>query len=157
MHEIMEKQFAILKLYLPLRSQIMDALEDKDLNFKPEHLSSISEECIQIGEWQGAYLGGFKKFAQDFEYRNDDDGRRTSVAKLRAWYEGMDADIVAAVEGMTDEDVENRKINRGGWEASVEWSLRIWQECLIIFYTKMLLYFKLMEKKVPEGLTQWLE
>ncbi len=66
----MEKQFSILKIYIPIRGQIMDALEDKDLSFKADKLPSVGETCVQIGEWQRAYVDGFKTFKQDFEYRN---------------------------------------------------------------------------------------
>jgi len=157
MNDVMQKQFDILNLYLPIRTGILDALTDEDLAFKPELLPSIGDACVQIGEWQAAYLGGFKTFKQDFTYRNDNPNRAKSVQELRKWYEFMDGEIMAAIEAMSDEDIENKKIDRGGWLASVEWSLRIWQECLIIYYTKMLFYFKLMEREVPKGLAQWIE
>ena len=135
----------------------MDALKDEDLNFKPEHLPSIGETCIQIGEWQHAYVDGFKTFKQDFEYRNSDAELIKSVKMLRTWYEKMDAEIETAIDAMSDNDVTNRGIDRGGWEASVEWNLRIWQECLIIFYTKMMVNFELMDKELPEGVARWIQ
>ncbi len=157
MNKTMERQFKLLKLYLPMRGHILDALKDEDLSFQPKNLPSFSDILIQIGEWQGGYLDGFRNFSQDFSYRNEDPERATSLAKLRSWYEGMDEEIEAAIEMMSDEDVENRGIDRGGWEASVEWNLRIWQECLVIFYTKALVSFKLMGKEVPESVAQWIE
>ena len=157
MHERMERQFKILKLYLPIRGHILEALEDKDLDFRPEKLSPFADIFVQLGEWQGAYLEGFRTFNQDFSYRNEDPSRAKSIAKLRAWYEEMDKEIQAAIEAMSDEDVEGRGIERGGWQASVEWNLRIWQECLIIFFTKTLFYFKLMDKELPESLGKWID
>ena len=153
----MKKEFAILNLYLPMRGQVLDVLEDIDLDFKPEALPSIGETCLQLGEWQMAYIIGFKTFEQNFDYRNTDQEMRKSVKGLRAWYQQMDQDIEKAIAGISAEDIENKGINRGDWEASVAWNLRIWQECLIIFYTKMMHYFKLMGKKVPDGLVKWIE
>ncbi len=156
MHETMEKQFAILKLYLPMRKEILDSLEDKDLAFSAKGLPSIGETCLQLGEWQHAYLMGFKTFKQDFDYRNTDQDMQSKVRKLRSWYLEMDLAIEQAIKGMSDDDIENKSIDRGTWEASVEWNLRIWQECLIIFFTKMMVNFKLMDRDLPNGLAQWI-
>jgi hypothetical protein len=153
----MERQFNILKLYIPIRGHILDALEDGDLDFEHEKLGPLSDIFIQIGEWQAAYLAGFQTFTQDFSYRNDVPKRQNSVALLRAWYDGMDEEIEAAIEAMSAEDIENRGIERGGWQASVEWNLRIWQECLLISYTKATFYFKLMGKELPDSLVKWIE
>ena len=157
MHEIMEKEFAILKLYLPMRGQILDTLNDKDLAFKAKVLPSVGDTCIQIGEWQQSYIEGFKTFKQDFNYHNTDLKREISVEKLRSWYQQMDHEMENTIEAMREEDIENKGIERGGWEASVEWNLRIWQECLIIFFTKMMVNFKLMGRELPDGLAKWIE
>jgi len=157
MHERMERQFSILKLYIPIRGHILDDLEDGDLDFEQDKLGRLSDIFIQLGEWQAAYLAGFRTFTQDFSYRNDVPEREKSLALLRAWYDGMDEEIEAAIEAMSAEDIENRGIERGGWQASVEWNLRIWQECLLIFYTKATFYFKLMGKELPDSLVKWIE
>ncbi|MDA1330132.1 MAG: hypothetical protein DWG76_04180 [Chloroflexi bacterium] len=156
MNAAMEKQFALLKLYQPMRAEVMDALKDRDLGFKPENSPSVADLCVQIGEWQQSYIDGFKTFSQDFDYRNNYPELRTSVEKLKSWYAELDAELEATLEGLSDEDVENKVIDRGGWSASPEWSLRIFQECLIIFYSKMWVYFNLMGREQPEGLRKWI-
>lgn len=157
MNKKMEKQFDLLKLYLPIRGQVLDALKDQDLYFQPDNLPSLGEVCVQLGEWQAAYVDGFQSFKQDFSQRNEVPERATSVAKLRDWYQEMDQAIYEAIDVMSEEVIESKGIDRGGWQASVEWNLRIWQECLIIFYTKAYVYFKLMGKDLPEGLSKWIE
>lgn len=156
MNEVMEKQYALLKLYQPMRAEVMEALADEDLAFQPEKGPSVGELCVQIGEWQRAYIEGFKDFVQDFDYRNPDAELRKRVAKLKEWYAELDAELEAALEGLSDEEVEKRPIERGGWEASTAWNLRIYQECLIIFYAKMWVYFNLMGREQPEGLRRWI-
>jgi hypothetical protein len=157
MNEIMEKRYAVLKLYQPLRDEVMEALTDEDLAFQAEDLPSVGELCVQMGDWQQSYIDGFKHFKQDFENHNDDPELLKSVAKLNAWYAKLDAELEKVVEGLSDDEVENKKIDRGGWEASAKWSLEIYQECLIIFYAKMYMYFKLMGKELPKGLAHWVE
>ncbi len=156
MNEVMEKQYKLLKLYQPMRAEIMEALKDEDLSFQPENCPTVAGLCVQIGEWQQSYIDGFMHFKQDFDYRNHDAKLRKSVEKLKAWYAEVDKDLEQALEGLSDEDVESRAIDRGGWEASPAWSLRIYQECLIIFYGKMWVYFNLMGRAQPEGLTKWI-
>ena len=72
------------------------------------------------------------------------------------WYASLDSSLEEVLEALSDEDVENKAIDRGGWTASPEWSLRIYQECLIIFYAKMSLYFNLMGREQPDGLAKWI-
>lgn len=156
MNEVMEKQLNLLKLYQPMRAEIVDALKDEDLSFQPENSPSVAELCVQIGEWQQSYINGFEQFRQEFAYRNSDAKLRKSVEALKAWYAELDADLEQALEGLSDEDVESKGIERSGWEASPEWSLRIYQECLIIFYSKMWVYFNLMGREQPKGLAKWI-
>ena len=111
---------------------------------------------MQIGEWQQSYITGFKHFKQDFDFRNGAATLRESIEKLKAWYAELDADLEEALEGLSDEDVERKAIQRGGWKAVPAWSLRIYQECLIIFYSKMWVYFNLMGYAQPEGLAKWI-
>lgn len=156
MNEVMEKQYKLLKLYQPMRAEVMEALKDEDLNFQPENCPSVAELWLQIGEWQQSYIDGFKHFKQNFDYRNRDAKLRESVGKLKAWYEVLDANLEQELERLSDEDVKSKAIERDGWEASPEWSLRIYQECLIIFYGKMWVYFNLMGREQPEGLAEWI-
>jgi len=156
MNQQMEKQFNLLKLYQPMRSEIMDALRDEDLSFQPENSPSLAELCVQIGEWQQSYINGFKNFKQKFTYRNSDASLRKSMDALKSWYADLDADLENALESLSDDDVESKGIERGGWQASPEWSLRIYQECLIIFYSKIWVYFNLMGREQPDGLAKWI-
>jgi hypothetical protein len=156
MNQVMEKQFNLLKIYQPMRAEIMDALNDEDLSFQPENSPSVAELCVQIGEWQQSYINGFRHFKQEFSYRNSDAKLKKSVEALKEWYAKLDADLEQALEGLSDEDVESKGIERGGWQASPKWNLRIYQECLIIFYGKMWVYFNLMGHKQPDGLAKWI-
>ena len=79
MNEVMEKQFKLLKIYQPMRTEILAALKDKDLTFQPKNSPSVVEICLQIGEWQQSYIDGFKHFKQDFDYRNSDTELRKTV------------------------------------------------------------------------------
>jgi hypothetical protein len=156
MNDVMKKQFKLLKIYQPMRAEILAALKDEDLAFQPKNSLSVAELCVQIGEWQQSYIDGFIHFKQDFEYRNPDPQLRNNVEAIKSWYTSLDANLEEVLEALSDEDVENKTIDRGGWAASTDWSLRIYQECLIIFYAKMSVYFNLMGREQPDGLAKWI-
>lgn len=156
MNSLIEKKYPIFEIYQNMRPQVFSAITDADLDFAPPNCPSLGELCVQIGEWQRSYIDSFKTFKQDFEYRNPDPGLRKSTEKLLAWYAQLDAELRAAVEALSEEDIENKVVDKGGWHASLTWNLEIYKECLIIFYTKCWVYLKQMGKTLPEGIDHWM-
>ena len=43
MNEVMEKQYKLLKLYQPMRAEVMETLKDADLSFQPENCPSVAD------------------------------------------------------------------------------------------------------------------
>jgi len=156
MNKIMEKQYPIYKLYQQMRMHIFDAINDVDLAFSPPHCPTLGELCVQIGEWQRSYIDSFKTFKQNFDYRQPDQGMSGSTPKLKAWFEAMDAELLEALEALSDEDIDSKVVDKGDWEASLTWNLDIYKECIIIFFTKAWVYLKIMGKPLPKGWDHWI-
>ena len=155
-NKIMDKQYPGLEMYQGMRVEIMEAVNDEDLSFQPENCPSLGELCLQIGEWQQAYVDGFRNFEQNFGWRHTDPSIQGSAARLLDWYAELDAELKKVVAAIPDYDVDNKPVERGGWTASVTWNLDIFKECLVIFYSKCWVYFKLMGKPLTKGLDDWL-
>lgn len=155
MNAIIEEQYPIFKLYQGMRLQIFDVITDADLAFTPPNCPSLGELCVQIGEWQQSYIDSFKTFKQDFDYRQPDAEMGKSTAKLKAWWQAMDAELEQAVAALSDEDIETKVVDKGGWEAALPWNLDIYKECIIIFFTKAWVYLKIKGIQVPEGWDHW--
>ena len=68
-------------------------------------------------------------------------GIETSVAQLRAWYQQMDEEMKAVVEGFSDDDLK-KTIDRGGYEAPVDMQLDVYLQAQLIFFGKASIYCK---------------
>ena len=152
------KQFWDLnRMYTPLRDELMASLTDDDLAFMPGGDNpTLGALCRELGETQYAYVQSFKTFSIDFSYRMNDDAYLKSVAKLQSWYAELDQQLEAVLETVTDDDVANKKMDRGGYEAPVHISLDILREALLIFYGKVSVYLKGMRKVRTEMWRDWI-
>jgi uncharacterized damage-inducible protein DinB len=158
MNRIMTEQYPMFELYRRVRDQVMDLLSDDDLSFQPggDNLT-LGHLCREIGEVEQAYIDSFKTFRQDFSYRNEEPGLEKSVVKLSAWYEELDRELRATLEGLSDDDIQDRLIDRGeNFKIPPHIQLEIYKEALLIFYGKVSVYLKAMRKAPPEQFQDWI-
>lgn len=145
------------RMYTALRDELMAALSDEDLAYSPGGSNpTLGELCRELGETQYAYVQSFKTFEVDFSYRLNDDSVQKSVAKLQAWYQQLDSELEAALEAVTNDDVANKKMERGGYQVPVHISLDILREALLIFYGKVSVYAKAMGKPLTQTWQDWI-
>ena len=157
MNSDIQQFWELNRMYTPLRNELMDTLSDKDLNFSPGGENpTLGELCRELGETEYAYVQSFKSFKIDFSYRTNDDSYLSSVAKLKSWYQHLDEDLEAVLEQIRDEDVVNKRMDRGGYEVPIHISLDIFREALLIFYGKVSVYAKAMNKKLPQMWQDWI-
>ncbi|MCA9969041.1 MAG: DinB family protein [Anaerolineales bacterium] len=158
MNSILTDAYPLFELYQALRSQLMDLLTDADLAFTPGGANPpLGELCREIGEVQQAYIDSFASFTQDFAYRTETPGLSGSVAMLRGWYTNLDADLKAVIAGLSEEDVQTRRIDRGhDFKVPPRMQLEIYKEALLIFYGKTSVYLKLMGKELPPQWQHWI-
>jgi hypothetical protein len=81
----------------------------------------------------------------------------TSVTRLRGWFKSLDADLKEALEGLSEDDIQNRKVDRSGWEISVTYQFHIFREALLIFYGKISVYLKALGKTYTEQWEEWID
>ena len=157
MNSIMTEYYPTFRMYQALRTQLMDNLTDDDLGYTPGGANlPLGVLCVEIGETEHAYVQSFKTFAIDFSYRNPDSGLETSVSRLAAWYQAMDAELEATLAGLTEEDVKTRQIDRGGWSLRPLIQLDVYKEALLIFCGKVSVYLKAMGKPRSQQWQDWI-
>ena len=158
MNSIMKEQWTYQEMYMALRKQLLDILSDDELAFTPGGDNPpLGELCRGIGEVEQAYIDSFKSFQQDFVYRNETPGLTGSVAQLSAWFEVLDADFKATVEGLSEEDIQSKRIDRGGgFTLLPNIQLHVYREALLIFYGKASVYLKAMGKTPPKQWQEWI-
>lgn len=137
-----------------LRDQLMDMISDQDLAYKlPGSNPTLGELCAEMGHIEQVYIHSLKTFKQDWGYRDAQMEATNSVASLTAWYKKLDAELVEALSGFSEDDVHNKQIDRGqGFTPSLYVQFLIYHEALLIFYAKASVYLKALEKPYPD---QW--
>jgi hypothetical protein len=135
-----------------LRDQLLGMITDQDLACKlPGSNPTLGELCEEMGYTQQVYIRSFKTFKQEWGYRESQPEAPTSVASLTAWYKQLDADLVEALSGLSEDDVHNKQIDRGhGFTPSPYVQFLIYHEAVLIFYAKASAYLKALEKPYPE-------
>lgn len=158
MNSIMTEYYPVFELYQALRNQLMALLDDDDLHFRPDHRNpTLGALCLEMGEVQYAYIQSFKTFKMDLSYRNEEPGLESSVERLNAWYEQLDQELKAVVSGLPEAELSDRMIDRGGnFVLSPRIQLDVYKEALLIFYGKVSVYLKMIDKTLPEQWQQWI-
>lgn len=154
MTTFMREQQEVLSATQELRGQLLAVLTDADLGFRPaDGCLTLGELCREVGEVQHAYIDSFRTLRNDFSYRHDP-AVSGSVERLTAWYEQLDRELAAVLEGLEEADLA-RSVDRGdGFTPPVTTQFDIYREALLIFYAKAHVYLKALGKRVT-GPWQW--
>jgi hypothetical protein len=148
--------------YQGLRDQLMELLEDEDLDLRlGGDTVSLGALCREIGEIEKTYVDSFRTFRADFSYRNPDPELEHSVAALKAWYAELDRDLMAAVAALTEDDIASRRIIRGDFDEEFfsplpKIQLDIYREALLIFYGKVSIYLRSINRPLLEQWRDWI-
>lgn len=158
MNRMMDEHYPVFRLYQALRNQMMDLLVDVDLTFRlGGNNDTLGHLCREIGEVQHCYIQSFQTFEMDFSYRVDQPDLEKSVRRLVAWFKELDLELESAVANLSQEDIENRKIDRGGdFILSPQIQLEVYKEALLIFYGKASVYLKALQKELPDQWKHWI-
>ena len=158
MNSIITDYYSLFELYQSLRNQMMAILSDEELALRPaDENQSLGALCREIGEVQLSYIQSFETLQQDFSYRNQEAGLEGSVERLQAWFQELDGQLRAVIERYSEEDLENKVIDRGGgFIIPPRIQLEIYKEALLIFYGKTSVYLKMMGKMPSEQWREWI-
>ena len=150
MNSIITHYYPIFQTYQELRDQLMKTLVDEDLGYRPTAQNpTLGELCREIGEVEQAYIASFKTFRLDFSSRNEQPELESSVALLSAWYAALDRELRTALENLSEDDIRNRRIDRGHFSLPPQIQLDVYKEALLLFYGKVSVYLRAMGKTPP--------
>jgi uncharacterized damage-inducible protein DinB len=139
-----------------MRSQLLDSLSDADLAFSPGGQNmTLGDLSREMGEVEYSYIQSLKTFRQDWSYHNREAGLESSVALLKAWFQTLDDELKATVDAFSDEDLQ-KTIDRSGFSAPVELQLDVYLQALLIFLGKATVYFKAMNKALPQYFQEYI-
>jgi hypothetical protein len=158
MNTIMTGYFPVFEMYQAIRPALMETLADADLAYTPGGANPpLGVLCREIGEVEQSYIDSFKTFKLDFSYRNTTPGLEQSVAQLVERYAALDADLKSTIEGLSEEDIAGRVVERNeNFKLPPQIQLSIYNEALLIFYGKAIVYLRAMGKTPPQQMQDWL-
>lgn len=93
MNEGIENHYRNVVLqYLELRDQLLEALTDEDLGFKPSPRNmTLGQLCVRLGEDQQGYSESFRTLKFGVSFAVPGDRQLTgSVANLKTWFAELD-------------------------------------------------------------------
>ena len=148
--------------YQGLRDQLMELLDDVDLDLRlGGDTTSLGALCREIGEVEKTYVESFRTFRQDFSYHNPDPELEHSVAALKAWFAELDRDLMTSVAALSEDDIAHRRIIRGDFDEEFfsplpKFQLDVYREALLIFYGKVSVYLRAVERPLPQQWRDWI-
>lgn len=157
MNSVMEQRWPWVEGSNSLREELLNSLTDADLAFTPGGQNiTLGALCREMGEVQHSYIQSFKTFKQDFNYRTVEPELEGSVARLRAWYQALDAELKAVLSAMTEEDT-HKLVDRGsGFTLPVGIQLDVYLQALLIFFGKASIFLKAMNRPLPKQMAEWI-
>ena len=155
MNSYMQEKWPWIEGTHTLRTQLLETLSDTDLAYSPGGQNmTLGALCREIGEIEYSYTQSLKTFQQDWSYRNTEAGLESSVARLQAWYQTLDEEMKATVSALSDEDLK-KEVDRGGFAMPVDMQLDVYLQALLIFFGKATIYFKAMNKQLPQQVQEY--
>jgi uncharacterized damage-inducible protein DinB len=146
-NRVMQERWPWIEGSHVMRAQAISLLDDVDLAFNPGGVNmTLGALCREMGEVEHSYLESLKTLKQDWSYRSEETGLEGSVARLTAWYQTLDDEMKAVVAAFTDEDLA-KTVDRGvGPTWSIETQLEVYLQALLIFFGKLTIYLRAMNK-----------
>lgn len=134
-----------------LRDQLLTMISDGDLAYKlPGNNLSLGGLCEEMGYTQQVYTHSFKTLHLDWSYR-DSQPEVSSVASLKAWYEKLDTELMEVLSRLSEDDIQTKQIDRGhGFVPTIQVQFQVYHEALLIFYAKVSIYLKALEKELTD-------
>ncbi len=155
MNNVAQQETAILHQTQGMRNQLMDMLTDTDLAFRVPGNPTLGELCWEIGAIQRSYTDSFRFFKQDLNIGKPDPALTSSIERLKAWYKTLEDEMDAAIGSISEEDAQNRMIDRG-FPLPVRPQIHVYREALLIFLSKANVYLRALNKPPTGQLLEWI-
>ncbi len=140
-----------------MRAETLNTLTDADLAFTPGGAAmTLGALCREFGEIEYAYIQSFKNFKQDWSYHNTEAGLEGSLSQIKTWYQSLDDEMAAVISAFSADDAKKSIEREGGYKTTVETQLDIYLQALLIFFGKLTVYLKAMNKPLTKSFQDWI-
>jgi hypothetical protein len=140
-----------------MRDHVLTVVSDADLAYKlPGQNPTLGELLVELGDIEGIYSHSFETLTLDWAHRQLPPPAPITIASLQDWFAAQDAAMSTALSRFTEEDLHVDRIDRGhGFIASPHVQHMIYREAVYIFYGKLSVYLKALERDAGEEWAAW--
>ncbi|HET6819450.1 MAG TPA: hypothetical protein VFH98_02735, partial [Candidatus Limnocylindria bacterium] len=131
---------------------------DADLAYKlPGTNPTLGELLVELGDLQGVYTHSFQTFTLDWAHRELPPPSPITIAGLQAWFAAQDDAMEAALSRFNEDELRVDQIDRGrGFVASPFVQHQVYREAVYIFYGKLSVYLKALERDAGQEWAAWI-
>jgi hypothetical protein len=140
-----------------MRDHVLELVSDADLGYRlPGWNPTLGALLIEMGDVQGVYTHSFETFTLDWAHRELAPPSPVTVAALRAWFEAQDAAMERALARFSAAELQVDRIDRGhGFIASPFVQHQVYREAVYIFYGKLSVYLRALERDPGPEWAAW--
>jgi hypothetical protein len=140
-----------------MRDHLLTVVSDPDLAYKmPGRNTTLGELLVEMGDIEGIYTHSFETFTLDWTHRQLPPPAPITTASLQAWFSAQDDAMNRALSRLTEGELHIDRIDRGhGFIASPFTQHEIYREAVYIFYGKLSVYLKALERDAGESWAMW--
>jgi hypothetical protein len=151
-----QRELQLLRDTTALRVQLLESLSDADLAFALPGNPTFGVLIRDMGETEGAYIEAFKTLKHVWGIRPAEAGIETSVARLQAWFTGLDQELEAALTSIPEADFWTKQVDRGGgFLLPLGAAFHTYREAALIFYGKCVVYLHALDRPLNEQWQGW--
>jgi hypothetical protein len=135
-----------------MRDHLLTVVSDADLLYKlPGDNPTLGDLLVDLGDLEGVYTHSFESLTLDWSYLQLPPPAPMTVGNLQAWFRAQDDAMNQALSRFTDEELHIDRIDRGhGFIASPFVQYQVYREAVYIFYGKLSVYLKALERDAGE-------
>ena len=135
-----------------MRLQLLNILSNADLAFSPGGQNiTLGALLRKMGDLEYSYIQSLKTGMRDLSYHNTEAGLENDITRLKAWFQALDDEMLDTISAFSKEELTKR-VDRGGFNSTVEREVDHYGEALLIFFGKATIYLLAMNKPVPESI-----
>jgi hypothetical protein len=140
-----------------MRDHLLTLVSDADLAYRlPGWNPTLGELLVELGDVQGVYTHSFETFTLDWAHRQLPPPSPITVGGLGTWFDMQDEAMRHALDRFTAEELQVHRIDRGyGFIASPFVQHEIYREAVYIFYGKLSVYLKALERDAGDEWAAW--
>ncbi len=140
-----------------MRDHLLTLVSDADLGYRlPGRNPSLGELLVEMGDLQGVYTHSFETFTLNWAHRELPPPEPITVASLQAWFVTHDEAMNRALSRLTGEELRHERIDRGsGFITSAFVQHEIYREAVYIFYGKLSVYLRALDRDAGAGWAAW--